>query len=75
MYVYAFNDPFPYAYALIPVLTPNLIPKYLFYNCSLFKFKKPFEGKTKLLMVVHYWRGGGLGRLKIYHAPTTGAFN
>ena len=38
--MYAFKDPFPYAYAVIPVLTPNLILNYLFYSCYLFKLKK-----------------------------------
>ena len=50
MYIYAFKDPFPYAYALIPVLTPNLILKYLLiliytYNCYLFKVKELFGEK------------------------------
>ena len=43
--MYAYKDPFPYAYALIPVLTPNLLFKYVFYNCYLFKLKNLFGDK------------------------------
>ena len=43
--MYAFKDPFPYAYALIAVLNPNLILKYLFYNFYLLELKKLFGEK------------------------------
>ena len=75
--MYAFNNPFPYAYALIPVLTPNLILKYLFYNCSLFKLEKLFGDKLNYdgsALVA----GEGVGEtasVKIYHTTTSGAFN
>ena len=38
--MYAFKDPLPYAYVLIIVVLPNLIPIYLFYNFYLFKLQK-----------------------------------
>ena len=56
--MYEFNDPFPYAYVLIPVLPPILILKYLFYNGYLFKVKKLFGEKLnwqawKYIMLPH----------------------
>ena len=46
MWTYTFKDPLPYTYVLILVITPNLVPIYLFYNCYLFRLNKLF-GKCK----------------------------
>ena len=40
--MYAFKEPTPYAYLLILVIPPKLIPIYLFRNCYLLKRKKSF---------------------------------
>ena len=40
-------------YALIPVLTPNLVLTYLFYNCYLFKLKKLFGDKLNWQCITH----------------------
>ena len=83
--MYAFKDPFPYAYALIAVLNPNLILKYLFYNFYLLELKKLFGEKLNwkwscISVCGAVEGGGGMGwrettSVKIYHATTSGTFN
>ena len=59
--MYALKDTFPYAYALIRVLTSNLILKSLAYICYLFKRKELF-GEVHLKLTngsALVWEGDG----------------
>ena len=81
--MYAFKDTLPYAYVLIIVIPPNLIPIYLFYNfiyLNLKNFLASVNGAFRIHMKSKTDNGSALegkktARMNIYHATTSGTFN
>ena len=78
--MYAFKDPLPYAYVLIIVILPNLIPIYLFYNFYLFKLKKLLNVAFRIHVKSKIDIGSALegektASMNIYYTTTSGTFN
>ena len=80
--MHASKDPLPYAYVLIRVIPPNLIPIYLFYNfyLNLKNFLVSVNGAFRIHVKSKIDNGRTLegektASMNIYHAITSGTFN
>ena len=81
--MYAFKDPLHYAYILILVIPPNLVPIYLFYIFHLSELKN-FLVSVNAAFRIHVkskidndsaLEGEKTASMNIHYATTSGTFN